>query len=190
MLFCIFVKKQGSKLFSSNGRVKNFSLESRKICVKKQPHRSCVATVPTVVATMALWKSPQVGETGSRSVIICIVRYIPNRIRKCHWISSMVNYYCSWILSIYQIYDMLCSPGSSHYCPLVAVGNVGLRNSIDWWHLFITFFRTLVCSPLLVFQVKLRGLGSRPLINVGIIVSSSQLASSFLLSLGNCWVFP
>ena len=39
MLFCIFVKKQGSKLFSSIGRVKIFSSKSRKIFVKKQPHR-------------------------------------------------------------------------------------------------------------------------------------------------------
>ncbi len=35
---CIFVKKQGSKLFSSNGRVNIFSAESKKIFVKKQPH--------------------------------------------------------------------------------------------------------------------------------------------------------
>ena len=39
MLFCFFVKKQGSKQFSSNGRVKIFSSESRKSFVKKQPHR-------------------------------------------------------------------------------------------------------------------------------------------------------
>ncbi len=32
----IFVKKQGSNLFSSNGRVKIFSWESRKVFVKKQ----------------------------------------------------------------------------------------------------------------------------------------------------------
>ncbi len=36
--FCIFVKKQGSNLFSSNGRVKIFSSESRIFFVKKQPH--------------------------------------------------------------------------------------------------------------------------------------------------------
>ena len=33
-----FVKKQGSNPFSSIGRVKIFSSESRKIFVKKQPH--------------------------------------------------------------------------------------------------------------------------------------------------------
>ncbi len=38
MLFCIFVKMQGSMLLSSNGRVKLFLLESRKMFVKKQPH--------------------------------------------------------------------------------------------------------------------------------------------------------
>ncbi len=42
MLFCIFVKKQGSMLLSSNGRVKLFSLESRKMFVKKQPHPAIV----------------------------------------------------------------------------------------------------------------------------------------------------
>ncbi len=38
VLFYIFVKKEGSNPFSSNGRVKIFSSESRKFFVKKQPH--------------------------------------------------------------------------------------------------------------------------------------------------------
>ncbi len=38
LLFYIFVKKEGSNPFSSNGRVKIFSSESRKFFVRKQPH--------------------------------------------------------------------------------------------------------------------------------------------------------
>ena len=40
-IFCIFVKKQGSTLFSSIGRVKIFSSKSRIFFVKKQPHPDC-----------------------------------------------------------------------------------------------------------------------------------------------------
>ena len=49
-MFCIFVNWQGSKLFSSNGRVKLFSSESRKIFVKKQPHR-CVSVCQPEIST-------------------------------------------------------------------------------------------------------------------------------------------
>ncbi len=47
MLLCIFVKKQGSNKFSSNGKVKIFSSESRKFFVKKQPHLHIFISQPS-----------------------------------------------------------------------------------------------------------------------------------------------
>ncbi len=80
--------------------------------------------------------------------------------------------YLQWQIIIAVAYflstkSMICSPGSSSYCPLVAVRNVGLRNFKICRHLFITFFRTLLCPPTCIPSVKLRGQGSRPFINVG-----------------------
>ncbi len=53
MLFCIFVKKQGSNQFSSNGKVKLFSSESMKIFAKKQPHRHLLLLFPPSAASQS-----------------------------------------------------------------------------------------------------------------------------------------
>ena len=61
--FCIFVKKQGSNLFSSNGRVKIFSSESRIFFVKKQPHQGKLIQMEfPIFCTLAAFTSRGRGE--------------------------------------------------------------------------------------------------------------------------------